>query len=307
MIRTVKKWLNLKKLWFDFKVREKKRKRSESEERYIEAPKVTFVIQSFNHCDNIKMLAERLQSLPYQECIVCEDGSVDGSLRQWLKYFNRPNDFVIHSNDLHEIRTYDRALRYANGELVCLLQDDDAPPSTSAWFDEAVSLFNRYPDLIVLGGWLGFQGIESDSVEQKQYWSAGDLTNQYKKEALHSEGGGPMHRFVEAINVGPVFIRRKAFVDMGGFDLDFSQVGWPGIHFDVALSLQVWLQGGQVAWYDAGFRQAGARGTESFGNLDRRKQQLITNHKLLVEKFGEQMADIQKRVAESEKARTDWA
>lgn len=305
MIRTLKKRINIKKHWLDLKVRRRKSKRTEGRHQYCELPKVSFIIQSFNHRGNIRLLANRLINLPYQECIICEDGSVDGSLQAWLRYFDRPNDFIIHSNDLHEIRTYDRAIRYANGEIICLLQDDEAPPSSPSWFEEALILFEQNPKLVMLGGWLGFQDIESDVHGQKKCWSTGDLTNQYNKASLYTQDEGPKYRFVEGINIGPLFIRREPFVKMGGFDLDFSPVGWPGIHFDTEMSLKTWLHGGQVAWYDAGFRQAGIGGTQSFGNLGKRKQQLITNHGKLIDKYSDRMNEIHALVREAESGRTE--
>ena len=127
-------------------------------QRYQERPAVSFLIQSFNHCDNVPIYVERLRLLPAQEIVVCEDGSLDGSLDAWVERLDQPNDFVVRSNDLHEIRAYDRAMRLARGDLICLMQDDEVPPEDGAWLDDALSLFETYPDLVVLGGYLGFAG-----------------------------------------------------------------------------------------------------------------------------------------------------
>ena len=52
-----------------------------------------------------------------------------------MSYLDRPNDFLIHSNDLHEIRILDRAIRFARAEIVCLVQDDDLIPRDGAWLE----------------------------------------------------------------------------------------------------------------------------------------------------------------------------
>jgi hypothetical protein len=48
-----------------------------------------------------------------------DDGSVDGSTERWLQFLDRPNDFLIPCNDIHEIRVTDRAIRWSRSEIVC--------------------------------------------------------------------------------------------------------------------------------------------------------------------------------------------
>ncbi len=280
------------------RIAEEKERRLRIANTYQADPRVSFVIQSFNHRDNIPVYVERLRALPAQEIVVCEDGSSDGSLETWVSHLDRPNDFVVRSNDLHEIRAYDRAMRLARGELVCLMQDDEVPPADPAWFHDALKLFDRDPDLVVLGGYLAFRGIESENHTDRGPFP-GDLTNLYPERPTHRSADGVHFNYVEAINVGPVFLRRDRFMDMGGLDFKYAPVGWPGIHFDVELSLRVWTLGGRVAWYTPGFRQMGARGTEDFGHKDKRLSQLVTNHGHLVADYAGRIAEIQALVAEA--------
>lgn len=282
-------------------IAEEKEKRLQKAGSYQPDPKVSFVIQSFNHRDNIPLYVERLRQLPTQEIVVCEDGSSDGSLEEWVLRLDGPNDFVIRSNDLHEIRAYDRAMRLARGELVCLMQDDEVPPADPRWLADALSLFEQFPDLVVLGGYLAFRGIESQNHQPKGPFP-GDLTNLYPDPPAHHTSDGIEFMFVEAINVGPVFIRRDRFIEMGGLDFKYAPVGWPGIHFDVELSLRVWDSGGQVGWYTPGFRQLGARGTEDFGHKGKRLSQLVANHGHLVADYTDRMPAIQARVAAANQA-----
>jgi hypothetical protein len=263
---------------------------------YQESPRVSLLVQSFNHVQNIPLLAERLHSLADCELIVCEDGSIDGSLEAWDRALDRPNDFMIRSNDLHEIRAYDRAAGLARGELICLLQDDDLPPADQGWFEQALALFERFPDLVVLGGFMAFSDLASENHAPHGPFP-GDLTSPYREIPAHSAPCGAPFMFVEGINVGPVFLRRERFMgEIGGFDFEYAPVGWPGIHFDVEMSLRTWMRGGQVGWYQSGFEQAGQRGTESMGNLPKRLSQLEKNHGLLLRDYQEALPEIQERV-----------
>ena len=110
-------------------VKTQKEARRTSDRQYVERPTLTLVVHSFNRISNLDQLHQGLRSLGPHELVVCDDGSLDGSHQRWLELLDRPNDFLIHSNDLHEIRATDRAIRLANGELVCLVQDDDQIPT----------------------------------------------------------------------------------------------------------------------------------------------------------------------------------
>jgi hypothetical protein len=122
-------------------VKASKTRRRDSGVRYHEHPRVAFVVHSFNRVSNVDHLAGRLAELGDHEVIICEDGSLDGSHERWMSYLQRPNDFLIHSNDLHEIRILDRAIRFTPAEIVCVVQDDDRIPCGTDWLDDALALF----------------------------------------------------------------------------------------------------------------------------------------------------------------------
>jgi glycosyltransferase involved in cell wall biosynthesis len=278
------------------RIAKQKTKRLTYAHLYTQNPSVSFMVQSFNHKQNIPMILERLRQVSYQEIIVCEDGSTDGSLQTWSRLLDMPNDFLIKSNDLHEIRAYDRAIHLARGGIVCLLQDDEIAPPTDEWFHHAMALFDTYPDLVLLGGYLAFRTLESTHHTPHGPFP-GDLTNLYSAPPSFIACDRIPFMFVEAINIGPVFIRRDRFLtEVGGFDLRYAPVGWPGIHFDVEMSLRTWLKGGQVGWYQPGFKQVGARATEAFGHLEKRLSQLKTNHDRLVTEYAEKMVEINRMV-----------
>lgn len=98
-----------------------------------ETPTMCAIVQSFNHVDNVDRIARALISNPaIDEIIVCEDGSTDGSLEKWTENLRDTRHFIVVSNNLHEVRCYNRAMRLSSAQYFILLQDDDIPPIVSA-------------------------------------------------------------------------------------------------------------------------------------------------------------------------------
>lgn len=207
-----------------------KQRRSASPRQYRDRPELAFIVHSFNRISNIEQLVDGLRLMGDHELIVCEDGSLDGSREKWLSYLHRPNDFLICSNDLHEIRVLDRAIRFARSNIVCLVQDDDHIPRETAWLDSALEHFANHPNLAILGGFMAFESFDPDPVKARRIW------------------GGDRFRFVQHVNIGPYFIRREHYEKLGGWDYTFSRVGEPGIGFDNELCLRAWINGYQVGY-----------------------------------------------------------
>jgi glycosyltransferase involved in cell wall biosynthesis len=208
---------------------DKSRRRSSSTE-YQDRPRLAFIVHSFNRISNIEQLIGGLRSMGNHELVVCEDGSLDGSHEKWMSYLDRPNDFLIHSNDLHEIRILDRAIRFARSEIVCLVQDDDLIPRETDWLNSALRNFSDHPRLAILGGFMGFESFDPDPAKAKRIW------------------GGDRFRFVHHVNIGPYFIRKRHYEVLGGWEYSFSEVGEPGICFDNELCLRAWMNDYQVGY-----------------------------------------------------------
>jgi hypothetical protein len=189
------------------RVKAQKMRRKSSAMAYQDHPRLAFIVQSFNRMSNIEQLVGGLRRMGQQEMIVCEDGSLDGSREKWISYLDRPNDFLIHSNDLHEIRILDRAIRFSRAEIICLVQDDDLIPRQSDWLELALVQFSTYPQLAILGGFMGFESFHPDPAKARRIW------------------GGNQFRFVHHVNIGPYFIRRRSYEELGGWDYSFSEVG----------------------------------------------------------------------------------
>lgn len=267
--------------------------------QYVEAPSCSVIVQSFNQVRNVSVLESRLRATSMKELIVCEDGSLDGSHEAWLRLLVHPNDFLIHSNDLHEIRTYNRAVGMAHGEVVCLMQDDDRPSRDGAWLDQALELFDRYPQLAVLGGWCGFD--QYFDVEYNAPWlPAGENVIPFQDPVTMR----PL-AFVENVNIGPYFVRKRVFEELGGFDLRFSGVGEPGITFESEFCYRVWRAGHHVALTDIPVKQTAGKvgyilpgGTTMWGNEARVRNER-SNKQLIKHLYDAELPAIQQAVRQA--------
>jgi glycosyltransferase involved in cell wall biosynthesis len=253
--------------------------------RYRDRPKVAFVVHSFNRISNLKQLVGGLRRLGAHELIVCEDGSLDGSREKWLACLTRPNDFLICSNDLHEIRISDRAIRFARAEIVCLVQDDDLIPRESGWLKAALAHFEAHPKLAILGGFMGFNGFHPHPKDERPIW-----------------GPAPF-QFVHHVNIGPYFVRKAYYEALGGWDYAFSGVGEPGICFESELCLRAWLAGYQVGYRFVPFKGPAGRyaqpgGTLLFSGAVRRRNQL-RNHKRIYGLYAGEAGRIERLVRQA--------
>ena len=283
-------------------IKERKEQRNRADVHYVETPSCSVIVQSFNQVSNVSVLESRLRATSMRELIVCEDGSLDGSHDAWLQLLVNPNDFLLHSNDLHEIRTYNRAIRMAHGPVVCLMQDDDRPPRDGAWLDQALDLFDRYPRLAVLGGWCGFD--QYFDVEYNAPWLP---SGQKVIPFLDPSTRRPM-AFVENVNIGPYFVRKRVFEELGGFDLRFSDVGEPGITFESEFCYRAWHCGYQVALTDIPVKQQARRvgyilpgGTSIWGNEARVRNERA-NKQLIRSLYDDDLTAIQTAVRMSNQA-----
>jgi glycosyltransferase involved in cell wall biosynthesis len=267
-------------------IKDRKAQRQLTGQCYRDHPKVSVIVQSFNQVQNVAALESRLRRTCADELIVCEDGSLDGSHEAWLHRLAGPNDFLLHSNDIHEIRAYGRAIAFARGEIICLMQDDDRPPRDGSWLADALEVFASYPALGVLGGWCGFD--EYFTVEYNAPWLPSGLR---RIPSVDPHSGLPL-MFVENVNIGPYLLRKRVFEQLGGFDLGFSLPGEPGITFEAEFCYRAWCEGYQVALTDIPVKLQGGEqsyilpgGTSLWGN-DARIRNERTNKQRIEELYG---------------------
>lgn len=265
---------------------------------YNNKPKVSIIVQFFNKRNNIKGLIDRLRKSGAEEIIVIDDGSIDGSYEDWISHLNRPNDFLLRCNDLFEVRTYDRAMRMAKGEFVCLLQDDDLPPPNNKWIEQALSLFTIFPDLIMLGGRDGLDIMIPDPVTSSQPQEYQRVGNIVQCPGLHKVQvyNTPFYReptsnlpfmFTMAVNRAPTFLRRKEFLEIGGINQNYA----PFQFDDDEAGIRAWLAGYKVGLYSCSFVRELDIGGMALFNKDKIKEQALVNIKKLYDEYSEAIAN----------------
>lgn len=74
------------------------------------------------------------------EVIVNDDSRSEHD--QWLSRLGG-RGFLFHSPNVHEIRGYNRLARFARGDLIIMMQDDDQPKN-GQWVKNALGLFNAH-------------------------------------------------------------------------------------------------------------------------------------------------------------------
>ena len=257
-----------------------KTKRLKQTLSYSETPNVSFIIQSYNHKRNIKHIVDSLRLCNAEEIIACDDGSIDGSLKKWQKHLTKPNEFIIHSNDIHEIRTYNRAANFAKGDILCFMQDDDILPKTDKWVRDALELFRLDPDLAVLGGDGGRDPVISQEMSLEKF------SQQKKIRSIDLENQQINFLYTAMVSVGPIFIRRNHFIEIGEFDLTYSLPGHPGIWFDYAFSTETWLFGKKVGVYKNDIEHGKlGRGTKIFGHKHLRIENHVKNFEIFKKSY----------------------
>lgn len=260
-------------------------------QQYNLEPKVAGILQFFNKRANIPMLWQGLSAAGFDEIIVLDDGSIDGSSADWQSRLTHPNHFLIRSNDLFEIITYDRALRHSSAEIVCLLQDDDKLPKDTRWVQRALELFEQFPDMLILGGFRTVEVLprEDRPVAEEMVLEIQEDVERVKGLFVHrsrslpaddTPSGIPDFHFAMSVVRAPVFIRRKPFLDMGGFDLGFA----PFLCDDVDNGIRAWKAGYKVGVYAVDFyRDIGLGGMRAF-NSKRIENQVRLNWERIYQK-----------------------
>ena len=210
---------------------------------YRNHPKVSFIIESHNKSLGVRRIVRKLREYPDAEIIVIDDGSSFAHTRALVKFLDGGNEFLVRANDLYENVMYDKTIRFTNGRYVVLMQDDDEITSLD-WVDKGIRYFERYPDMVILGGLDGLNFV----IDEENRWG---YVDQYPDKA---KGG---FRFVHSVNRAPMLLDRDLFLKhLGHIDFSFA----PFQCDDCELCLRAWLSGLKVGWYDAGFESMLAGG-----------------------------------------------
>jgi GT2 family glycosyltransferase len=268
---------------------------------YVPNPDVSFVMQSHNASGEVLAVVQRLRAYPSSEVIVLDDGSAPDHTARLAAELTRGNEFLIRSNDLYEVITYDRALGFARGRIVVLLQDDDDFDGT-AWVDQALRLFESFPKLAILGGRDAFNFGPFRTTEDgapRDYAVDGEVGESLNLFRFHivsaaAKREGSSFRFVQTVNRAPMLVRRDYFLTrLGSIDQSYAPFHWD----DAELCLRAWSNGLQVGWFDACFHiGAQHEGGMRTWNRSLHRRQNEVNARRLYASYADSLAGLQTAV-----------
>jgi len=250
--------------------------------------KVTSIVSSYNHVENIPHIAFPLSHIDaIEQIIAVDDASQDDSYFSWKEHLTRKYDMVLLTNGIHQLRSYNLAASIAKGDILLFMHDDDLLPSTKdVWLYTALSFFQSHPRLCVLGGLAG---------EMTPGWEFGEEETDnsesytYQIPFLNPDTKIPF-MFVSAVWSAPLFIRSSCWRELGPFEEKLAPIGEPAIWLDVEYSLRAWTNGWQVGLFHAPFKRGvgghGTLRTEEKASL--RHHYLLQNQRFVQRKYGDE-------------------
>jgi GT2 family glycosyltransferase len=281
--------INLIKIWFSKrKIQNLKLKRKNSE--YIEYPKVTAIIECFNKGNLVGKIIDNLIKANIEEIIAIDDGSSDNTLKILSKKLTKPNHFIIHANDLYEVRMYNKAMKMASGKFILLLQDDDLPPKDDFWIKIALQYFEEDNKLGILGGRNGIHLMVPDTKIDKELSKysynnlIGGIPGLFKYKNVMSTAEEIIHPMV--VNKAPFWISKKLIEDVGYFDEFFAPIQCE----DVDFCMRSWENGWKVGLYQSGFENIGISGVYLY-NRSLLNQQAIRNWNEIYKRYSKLIND----------------
>lgn len=225
------------------------------------------VVQYFRRKENIAAILAALRNsseaaeAPVELMVNVDSGwdASEGWLRaasDWRGIDGAPPSVLLFSNDIHELRAYNRLASAASAELLVFTQDDDAPAADSRWLETALWLFRTHERLALLGA---YRGRMDDGLRLKASSKQNDGAKFGAEHAKDRETRPIAHvdaylgvpfTWMYKVNMGPLLARRSHFLSSGGFHLGFSCPGQMAQGFDYEISVRVWREGLRVGLYD---------------------------------------------------------
>lgn len=249
---------------------------------YDNDPEVSFILQSHNKSLQIVHIVRKLREYNgKKEIIVIDDGSSFEHTERLVKELKGANEFIIRSNDLFEVVTYDKAARFSNGKYLALMQDDDDFDNLK-WVDDALAYFKKNPKMAILGG--KWQTSATFDDNKKRYFS----------EKIDTDRP---FAFAQVVCRAPMWISRALFDEyLHHNDFRFAPVQ----NDDDEICLRCWTLGLQVGWYDAGFHSLSAGGMRLW-NRSLTESQMERNGKLLYTMYRDKIDEINGRIDKANK------
>lgn len=154
---------------------------------------------------------------------------------KWVNLTEHSKGFIVpvFSDNIHEIRGYNRLAGMARGEVIVLVQDDRVGPKSCTFYEDLVAVFERWPQLGGVGMNAGLFSGNGPNNELRHARNAHDF--KFKDGVSNI-----VFQFISLADFGPYAFRRTAYIDIGGLDEGMSEAGQCGIQSDFDVSMRLW-------------------------------------------------------------------
>lgn len=257
---------------------------------------LTIVVQYYKHPGSLYELVSRLQHV-HAEVIVHADSSTPSDEVAFEEVCSAfPSTRVVRSSNVHEVRAYNKVVlgeRLARGDVVVFTQDDRLPPMDPKWIDTVMHTFRIMPRHFAA---LSLHRGNAYVVRSKWRDDFGQCLDVSENLVPTRPQRGAL-AFAGSVMLGPIAVRKQAFVEVGGFNTTYSPRDpasgeyQPGIKFDQEFAARLWARGYQVGvacaskatfFYNA---CGGSMTSASKAKRQRRWAQAALNSRLLRETY----------------------
>lgn len=213
-------------------------------------PRLSVLLQYFKMPNNIAKLAH-WRACPGIELLV----HVDSRMPLDLAWLNTSADHLLYDPNVHEIRGYNLLARMARAPLLAVVQDDMPAPTSCAYLDMLEQMLRDDPALAAIGwrtwsmtpmffAWDDAWGARSQAMGPMKF-------QRRVSSKLNWWQGSPIRaQYAALVDVGPLFLRTRAFMEVGSFNEGFSEPGKQGSYHDWEFSTRLWLSGWRVAFQE---------------------------------------------------------
>ncbi len=168
-------------------------------------PKVSVLIVVYNGEGTIRAVFDSIkrQTFTDWECIICDDGSNDGTWEVINRIAHGDTRFRLLRNEINRGPAYsrNRCANVAQGEYIAIQDADDI--SFPDRLDEQVCYLNAFSDVSIVGA---YAGLFNDA---KQYWGISKVS-EYPEKKDWVKGPQVIH--------ASVMLRRKDFESVGQYN-----------------------------------------------------------------------------------------
>ncbi|KAG1666350.1 hypothetical protein FOA52_007888 [Chlamydomonas sp. UWO 241] len=210
---------------------------------YEGRPRVSFLLQYWKRPKNIPIFIDWLTKLNQggnltAELLVNVDNPADHEAWATASWATEGAVVPVFSFNVHEIRAFNRLAGMARGDVFVVLGDDDIPPLDNSWILNAVRIFDRWPQI----GILGLRNFVACSDLQYRQYDDSNRGEWFRDPVLNV----PL-QWVQLVDMAPMAVRRTAWHAIGGMDESISDIHECGIISDWDLCERMWVAGWQVA------------------------------------------------------------